>query len=305
MTNQPRAPYAVRPATLAALFLFVALGTVARAQDLVASSTPLMATPATAPSALAAESSAKVAVPPDRLAQEVFLRSAPISKVRGVKVGVTGTQRAALSSGDVTHDASIQTIDESQQIFQSSKGTELNFRDYWGYNVAAYRLGVMLGLDNIPVSVARRFNSRDGAFTWWVDDVLMDERARAKDGVTPPDPAAWSAQVHVMRVFDELIANTDRNQGNILIDRGWKLWLIDHSRAFRTQETLRAPMLVRRCDRELLTRMKALTRAAVDRELGDYLTGPERKALMARRDALVSVIESRGTRALYDGSTRP
>ena len=41
-----------------------------------------------------------------------------------------------------------------------------------------------------------------------------------------------------MRVFDELIANTDRNLGNMLIDRQWKLWLIDHSRAFRLHETL-------------------------------------------------------------------
>ena len=37
-----------------------------------------------------------------------------------------------------------------------------------------------------------------------------------------------------MRVFDELIANTDRNQGNMLIDKQWKLWLIDHTRGFRT-----------------------------------------------------------------------
>ena len=83
-----------------------------------------------------------------------------------------------------------------------------------------------------------------------------------------------------MRVFDELIANTDRNQGNMLIDRDWKLWLIDHSRAFRLNETLHAPMHVRRCDRALLTQMKALTRKAVDEELGDYLTSSEREALL-------------------------
>ena len=180
----------------------------------------------------------------------MFLRSAPIRKVRGVKAGVTGTQRAALSAGGIAHDASIQTIDESMLRFQSAKRTELNFRDFWGYNVAAYRLGVMLGLDNIPVSVARHFGSRPAAFTWWVDDVLMDERARVQQGVAPPFVASWTAQIHVMRVFDELIANTDRNLGNMLIDRDWKLWLIDHSRAFRLQETLRSPLHVRRCDRE-------------------------------------------------------
>ena len=277
----------------------------AHAQDLVASAISVTAMPGGALVTMPA-----AVVPsfghPDRQEQEVFLRSAPIHKVRGVKAGVTGTQRASLSAGGIAHDASIQTIDESMLQFQSARRTEFNFRDFWGYNVAAYRLGVMLGLDNIPVSVARNFGSQPAAFTWWVDDVLMDERARVKQGVTPPFVASWTAQIHVMRVFDELIANTDRNLGNMLIDRDWKLWLIDHSRAFRLQETLRSPLHLRRCDRGLLMRMKALTREAVDEELGDYLTSAERKALLARRDVLVRLVESLGPTGLYDrGTSRP
>ena len=46
--------------------------------------------------------------------------------------------------------------------------------------------------------------------------------------------------------------------------------------------------------------MKALTREAVDEELGDYLTSDERKALLARRDVLVTLVESLGPTALYD-----
>ena len=301
MTNQPCSPNVLRAVSQAALLLFALQGTVARGQDLMASTTPLVTTPfgpvAATPAAVTPP------VRPDRREQEAFLLSAPIRSVRGVKVGVTGTQRAALSAGDVTHDASIQAIDEFKPMFQGGRRTEINFRDYWGYNVAAYRLGVLLGLDNIPVSVARRFNTYPAAFTWWVDDVIMDERARSKESVTPPVPAAWGAQVAVMRVFDELIANTDRNQGNMLIDRDWKLWLIDHSRAFRLHGTLLSPKNVRRCDRDLLMRMKALTRQAIDEELGDYLTDSERDALMARRDVLVDLIESLGPTALYDRTT--
>src|SRR5690349_23750657 len=99
MTNQPCAPHAVRSVTLAALLLCVVSGTVARAQDLVASTTPLATTPdravATPPSA------ATSPVRLDRTEQETFLLSAPIRGVRGVKVGVTGTHRAALSAGNV------------------------------------------------------------------------------------------------------------------------------------------------------------------------------------------------------------
>jgi hypothetical protein len=305
MTNQSCHRNVVRATSQAAVLLFVLQGNAAYGQDLMASITRVP----TVPDAALVPMPAPVVSSfgrPDRLQQEAFLRSAPIVKVRGVKAGVTGTQRASLSAGRIAHDASIQSIDQAMLAFQSAKGTELNFRDFWGYNVAAYRLGVMLGLDNIPVSVARNFNSRPAAFTWWIDDVMMDERARAAQGVKPPVPAAWSAQVHVMRVFDELIANTDRNQGNMLIDRDWKLWLIDHSRAFRLHETLRAPVHVRRCDRALLTRLKALTREGVDEELGDYLTSSERAALLRRRDVLVGLIESLGPTALYDRSvSRP
>ena len=296
MTNQPCYRNVLRATGQAGLLLFVLQGNAAYGQDLMASTTsfttmpdaPLVPMPTAVVSSFGR---------PDRLEQEVFLQSAPIHRVRGVKAGITGTQRASLSAGRIAHDASIQTIDEARLTFQSAKRTELNFRDFWGYNVAAYRLGVMLGLDNVPVSVARHFNSRPAAFTWWVDDVLMDERARVAQGVKPPAPASWSAQVHVMRVFDELIANTDRNQGNMLID---------HSRAFRLHETLLAPMYVRRCDRALLAQMKALTRKAVDEELGDYLTSAERQALMRRRDVLVRLVESLGPTALYDrNASRP
>lgn len=232
--------------------------------------------------------------------QERFLLTARVAKVKGVKVGATGTQRATLTDGVITHDASVQTIDESAARYETSQRLEFNFRDYWGYNVAAYRLGVLLGLDNIPPSVERQLRGKRAAFTWWIDDVLMDEKARLAGKVTPPDPKAWNAQALVMRVFDELIANTDRNQGNMLIDRNWKLWMIDHSRAFRLTDALRNEKAIVRCERQLFARLKALTPEAVKPALDQYLTEFEQAALLKRRDLLVARIESLGPSALYD-----
>ena len=232
--------------------------------------------------------------------QEHFLLNANLEKARGVREGVTGTQRATLADGEFRHDASVQTINESKQKFEGTRRIEFNFRDYWGYNVAAYRLGVLLGLDNIPPSVHRRFRSHEAAFTWWVDHVMMDEGARQKKMQKPPDGAYWNYQLHIMRVFDELIANTDRNAGNMLIDADWKLWLIDHSRAFRTGAELSKPQSVRRCERALLEKMRALTRASMDEHLDKYLTPHEIESLLKRRDRLVAHIEGLGPAALYD-----
>jgi len=236
--------------------------------------------------------------------QEQFLLTARIEKVRGVKEGATGTQRATLTDGTITHDASIQPIDESFARYETAERIEFNFRDYWGYNVAAYRLGALLGLDMIPPSVARFHRSRLASFTWWIDDVIMDEKGRVAKKITPPDRRDWNAQNLIIRVFDELIANTDRNQGNLLIDKHWKVWMIDHTRAFRVTSVLRNEKNILKCERSLLQRLKALTAAEMKAQLDDYLTQFEQEAVLQRRDLLVARIESLGPGALYDMPTR-
>ena len=40
--------------------------------------------------------------------------------------------------------------------------------------------------------------------------------------------------MQMLRLFDQLIANIDRNLGNLLIGNDWTIWAIDHTRAFRT-----------------------------------------------------------------------
>ena len=62
----------------------------------------------------------------------------------------------------------------------------------------------------------------------WIENVAMDEVERLKRKAEDPDKDRWSRQYVIMQVFDQLIANTDRNQTNILYDRDWKLWMIDH-----------------------------------------------------------------------------
>ncbi|MBI3684720.1 MAG: hypothetical protein HY235_30490, partial [Acidobacteria bacterium] len=113
-----------------------------------------------------------------RAEKEQFLRDAKIIKTKGVSQGITGTVRATMSDGKLTHDASIQVIDEYKQQFQTAMGTELNFKDSWKFNLAAYKLDRLLGLNMVPVTVERRFRNQLGSSTWWVDDVLMTELTR-------------------------------------------------------------------------------------------------------------------------------
>jgi len=239
-----------------------------------------------------------------------FLLNAKPSKRRPAGKGVTGSERATFSDGKIEHDAHIQSIDEEKASFTTARGTELNFKDSYKFNIAAYRLDQILGLNMTPVSVERRIGGKSSAVTWWVDDVLMDEEARHKNNVEPPDKDAWNQQMYIVRVFDQLIYNTDRNLGNMLIDKSWNIWMIDHTRAFRLQTKLENPKNLVTCERRLLAGLRKLDEDTLMEQLRPYLTKSEVKALLARRDLIVkffdqAVAEKGESAILYDLPQRP
>jgi hypothetical protein len=254
----------------------------------------------------AAPQAAPAATPALTLEQkEEFLKKAKIVRTRGASKGVTNTLRATLSDGTLTHDASIQTIDEFMTEFKSNRGTEFNFRDTWRYNVAAYRLDRLLELDMIPPSVERAHLSKPGAFTWWVDDVIMDEGERLKTKASAPDISLWNEQMWHVRLFDQLIYNVDRNLGNLLIDKNWTIWMIDHTRAFRLFDKIKTPGNLAKLDRKIYERLKALDQDKLKAAMDDYLTGPEIKALIARRNEIVAFLDKAGPTALIDRTPTP
>ncbi len=222
------------------------------------------------------------------------------------KKGVTETLRATLSDGTVTHDASIQRIDEHKAVFQGENGTtELNFKDTYIFDIAGWKMARLLGIeDMVPPSVSRAYQGKSAAFTWWIDDVAMDEQDRVKNKVQPPDADSWGREIQVMHVFDQLIYNTDSNATNLLIDKQWHIWIIDHTRAFRVQKTLQDPKMLSRCDRNLFAKMKALDLATLQKEMKGLLTKEEMQGILVRRDVIVKFFEAKGDSALYDRPAR-
>ena len=96
-----------------------------------------------------------------------------------------------------------------------------------------------------------------------------------------------------MQVFDNLIGNFDRNQGNILIDEGWKLWLIDHTRSFRPSKSLPTPDAISRCSRGLWEALQALEVEQLEASLDPYLAVAEIRTVIARRDRIVELLGKR------------
>ena len=224
-------------------------------------------------------------------AQEAaFLLHAKVIASRREKIGTTGAYHVTLSDGKLTHDGSFQPIDEQKPLMQFADGrAEINFRDSYHFNIAGYQLARLLGLDDmVPVYVERSWNGETGSMSWRIENVLMDERERFTKHISAPDPDSWNKQMYNVRVFNELIYNTDPNLTNVLITKDWRLWMIDFTRAFRTSKQLPDARNLLMCDRQLFEKLKQLDEKQVLQATKNQLSKPEVKALMARRDKIVA-----------------
>jgi hypothetical protein len=257
----------------------------------------------------------KVTAPPARAVnltdaeQEKFLRTAKIIKTTGARKGVTNSSRVTMTDGNITHDAHVQCIDEAKHEYKTDRGTELNFKDTYKFNIAGYRLARLVGIQNTPAYIERKVGGKSCSVSWWVDNFMMDEADRKKKKMEAPNPEAWNDQIYVLRVYDQLIQNVDSNLTNLLILNNWDIQMIDHTRSFRLSHKLENPKNLVKCERTLLANLRALKKDVVMKQLMPYCTKSEAEAVMARRDAIVQFfdeqIKQKGeTAVLYDLPTK-
>ena len=225
--------------------------------------------------------------------KEKFMLAGKIVSASDIGHGVTHPVKVELSLDGVVHAASIQKIDKALPDFFASDGTRVAMRDSWRFNLAAYRLDRLLGLKMVTVAVQRAYLGKPAGFSWWVDGVLFEEAERIKKDIVPPDADSFDKQRSVSRVFDELILNIDRNLSNLLITKQWSIALIDHSRSFTAYPGIRNKENLTRCSRSLLEAMKTLNATSVASAMESYLTGPERDAVMRRRDRIIEFFMDR------------
>jgi hypothetical protein len=119
-----------------------------------------------------------------------FLLAAKVVSSRHTSKGITSPWRLTLSDGTLTHDARFQTIDEHKTEMKSSSGrTELNFVDSYKYDIAAYALAELLGLDDmLPVTVERKWHGYSGSLRLVVTrDDGRTGAPQAEDGSAKPE----------------------------------------------------------------------------------------------------------------------
>jgi hypothetical protein len=230
--------------------------------------------------------------PLNREQKEEFLLNADVIRSRRIGKGITNPYRLTLSDGTLTHDAAFQPVFQRKNYMKFGDGrTEMNYVDSYLYNIAAYKIALLLGLEKMmPVTVERKWGSMIGSLSWWLP-VQMDEGERLKKNIRPPDVEAYNRQIHRMRVFGELVYDTDRNVGNVLIGENWEVYMIDFSRAFRLYHKLNDAKNLQRCSRDLLARLRALDRQALSAATKGLLTDDEVEGVMVRRDLILKYFE--------------
>lgn len=235
-----------------------------------------------------------VAVEPNLTEDQMrqFLLTAKVIKSKATSKGITSPYRLTLSDGQLTHDAAFQSIDSIQNPARFPDGTiEYNFRDTYHFNIAAYGLAKLLGLEHMmPVTVERFWGGNKGSLTWWLK-TKMDEVERIQQKIAPPDPESWNRQMHRQKVFGQLVCDSDRNLSNILIGENWEIYMIDFSRAFRRHNDLPNPKELVRCDRQLLQKLRQLDQTEIQNKTKGHLNKEEVKTLMERRDKIVALFD--------------
>ncbi len=223
-------------------------------------------------------------------ALEAFMRAAPVLKLEDVPIGVTKPRRAVFEPGGLVQRAAWKPLAPSYRG---------GFRESYKAEVAAYKLDRVLELHMVPPVIERTMSRIKGALVYWI------ENTHPWDIKNPPNrpDAEWSHRVSRMRLFDQLVANIDRNAGNLLYDDDGHLFLIDHSRAFTERTDIKNLAVPARIDRALWNRIEALTLDQMQVALGEWLSDKELRAVLARRDRIrdqiTTMVARRGETAVF------
>ena len=221
-----------------------------------------------------------------------FLRDARPVETKIIGEGVTRARRLTLERDGVRARAIFRTV-HTEDVTARLPGSrrEITFRDNYGFEPAAYRLGLLLGVDNIPPATLRRIEGEPGSVQLWIENA-MTERQRRDSKVEPPEKLDWQRRLQVRMVWDALIGNTDRNQGNTLYAPGFQMWLIDHTRAFRGGGDLQGADDIVWCERGVWERLRTVGDDEITASVRESLKPAEISGLLQRRKKLVEKIDA-------------
>src|SRR5262245_26703167 len=206
---------------------------------------------------------------------EAFIRDAPIDHIDDVPLGVTHPKRAYFKSGGLAESVAWKVL---------PPGRPAGYWESYKSEIAGYELDKLLGMNMVPPSVEKNWKGDRGAAILWLKPIRDWKTAEKL-----PKPPTFEREIVRMKMFDNFICNKDRNQGNLLVDDEWNLFLIDHSRAFITDKDL--PFKMGRIDKKLWERMLELDEPTLTTAIGKWVERGVIRSMLERREKMKLEIE--------------
>jgi len=230
----------------------------------------------------------------DHATIQEWMRSANVISQEKVGRGISGVEKLVLEQEGIRFNAAFRTVDVTARK-SAPRGIEKptkKYRDAAIFESAAYELSELLGIGRVPPVVERSIDGQNGTVQIWMEGIRPEVVLAQSDQLLPPDVVRWKQQKQIMYVFDNLVANSDRNQGNLLIDRSWNIWFIDHTRAFKRSSWLIYRDKLKRCERQLWKSLREIDDQTLRQRLEPYLESQEITKLLIRRRTLIRHIRS-------------
>ncbi len=230
---------------------------------------------------------------------EEYLKTAEIVSSEEIGEGVTKPLKLYLQQGDV----------KSKACWKNPKGLRDGFLEGWQYEIAAYRLDKLIGLNMIPPAVEREFNGKPGALIYWItSEYSLLDLMEKKIPIPEAELEHTENMKYVARAWDCLVANDDRTQQNIRYTKDWRVILIDHSQAFRSAKEYTErlifgrngikktadgkPFLFRRLPRWFVENLRKVDCENIKQAVGSCLTDKEIDAVCKRKALLLNEIDA-------------
>jgi hypothetical protein len=214
---------------------------------------------------------------------EKVLREARVEKIDKARLGGrTGPWLVTLDDGEGRQRAVFRHVDRRRPHPTP---------DSYKYDIAAYELTKLLGVELIPPVVEREVGGRQGSLQLFLENCVR-EKDRKRKKLEPPNPPAFSRAIAAVRVFENLTYDECQDTDDLYIHtEDWRVCRVDFSEAFAPAGALLPGCEISVCSRALYDGLLKLNGAALRGKLSRYLSEEEIAALEARRNLILEKIK--------------
>jgi len=214
---------------------------------------------------------------------EKFLLTAEVVSIeKHLEIGRTNFWKVLLNDGKKELKAIFKYVNRSRPSL---------FSDSYKYEIAAYKVNKILGINLVPPVVERKINGQTGSLQIMIENVLTD-RNRKIQNIEPEKPDVFKNDIDTAKIFEILVNDQCNDSEDILIQKDdWKVWRVDFSEAFSPSSDILLKCKIERCPKILYTRLLELDENELIMLLDSYLNEKEIHALLERKQLIVKTID--------------